>query len=58
MKLLFVTGFGGGYTTFSAFGYENMNLIQNNNSLLALGYIGASLFFGLLAVWLGLFLAK
>ncbi len=58
MKLLFVTGFCGGYTTFSAFGYENMNLIQNNNSLFALGYIGASLFFGLLAVWFGLFLAK
>ena len=58
LKLLFATGFCGGYTTFSTFGYENINLLQNNNSLLALAYIGASLFFGLLAVWLGLFLAK
>lgn len=58
MKLLFVTGFCGGYTTFSAFGYENISLFQSNNSLLAFGYIGASLIFGLLAVWLGLFLAK
>lgn len=58
LKLLFVTGFCGGYTTFSTFGYENISLLQNNNSLLAFAYIGASLFFGLLAVWLGLFLAK
>ncbi|WP_296150350.1 fluoride efflux transporter CrcB [uncultured Flavobacterium sp.] len=58
MKLLFVTGFCGGYTTFSAFGYENVSLFQSNNSLLTFGYIGASLIFGLLAVWLGLFLTK
>ncbi len=58
LKLLFVTGFCGGYTTFSAFGYENINLFQSNNTLLAFAYIGASLIFGLLAVWLGLFLAK
>lgn len=58
MKFLFVTGFCGGYTTFSAFGYENLNLFQSNNTLLAFAYIGASLIFGLLAVWLGLFLAK
>lgn len=58
MKFLFVTGFCGGYTTFSAFGYENLNLFQSNNTLLAFSYIGASLIFGLLAVWLGLFLAK
>ena len=58
MKLLFVTGFCGGYTTFSTFGYENISFLQHNNSLLAFAYIGASLFFGLLAVWLGLFLAK
>ena len=58
MKLLFVTGFCGGYTTFSTFGYENISLFQSNNSLLAFAYIGASLIFGLLAVWLGLFLTK
>ena len=58
LKLLFVTGFCGGYTTFSAFGYENIHLFQNNNSLLAFAYIGASLIFGLLAVWLGLFIVK
>lgn len=58
LKLLFVTGFCGGYTTFSAFGYENMSLFQSNNSLLAFVYIAASLIFGLLAVWFGLFVTK
>ena len=58
MKLLFVTGFCGGFTTFSTFGYENISLFQSNNSLLAFAYIGASLIFGLLAVWFGLFLTK
>jgi fluoride exporter len=58
LRFLFITGFCGGYTTFSAFGHENMNLIQNNQLGLAITYIGLSVVVGLLAVWLGLFLAK
>ncbi|HEU4496121.1 MAG TPA: fluoride efflux transporter CrcB [Flavobacterium sp.] len=58
LKLLFATGFCGGYTTFSAFGYESTRLFQSNASFLAFAYIGASLFCGILAVWLGLFVAK
>jgi len=58
LKWLFVTGFCGGYTTFSAFGYENVSLFQNNNPALAILYIGASVMAGLFAVWLGLFLVK
>lgn len=54
LRLLLVTGFCGGYTTFSAFSYENMILLSNNNSLLAIGYIIASILVGMLAVWLGL----
>ena len=58
LKWFLITGFCGGYTTFSAFGFENITLFQSNNSLVAFGYIGLSIFVGLLSVWLGLFIAK
>jgi len=58
LRWLLVTGFCGGYTTFSAFGYENINLMQNGNFTLAFGYIALSVIFGLFAVWLGLFLTR
>lgn len=58
LKWFFITGFCGGYTTFSAFGYENISLLHNNNSALAFLYIGLSVIVGLFAVWLGLFLTK
>jgi CrcB protein len=58
LKWFLVTGFCGGYTTFSAFGMENFNLLQNNNSLIAFGYMALSILLGLFAVWLGLLLSK
>ncbi|WP_395045400.1 fluoride efflux transporter CrcB [Flavobacterium sp.] len=58
LKWFLVTGFCGGFTTFSAFGFENISLFQNNNLLLAFIYIAMSIITGLFAVWLGLFISK
>jgi CrcB protein len=44
-------GILGGFTTFSAFGNETMNLWREGENLLALANVAAHLFLGLGAVW-------
>ncbi len=57
-RLLLVTGLCGGYTTFSSFSLENMQLIENKQILTFLTYTFASLFFGFLATYTGILVAK
>src|ERR1700687_682588 len=50
----FVTiGICGGYTTFSSFSLQTLNLVNDGEWLYAGLYIGASVFACLFAVWLG-----
>ena len=58
LKWFLITGFCGGFTTFSAFGFENYTLFQNNNSMLAFGYIALSVLLGIFAVWFGITVTK
>jgi len=46
-------GLLGGFTTFSAFGNETINLWRDGQSAFAFANVAASVVFGLGAVWLG-----
>jgi CrcB protein len=46
-------GILGGFTTFSAFGNETLNLARDGQMVNALANVGANVILGLFAVWLG-----
>ena len=52
-RLFFMTGICGGYTTFSAFSLQTLNLAREGEWLHAGGNIAGSVALCLLAVWLG-----
>ena len=52
-RLLLATGLCGGFTTFSAFAYENMALLQSGKYEMALLYIVLSIVLSVAATWLG-----
>jgi fluoride exporter len=56
--LFLTTGVLGGFTTFSAFSYENILLMRNGHYLLSISYIFGSILLGLLATLTGYSVAK
>jgi fluoride exporter len=57
-RMFLAVGLCGGFTTFSSFAYENLSMLGFQQYLYSALYIGASLIFGLLAVYLGNLLIK
>jgi CrcB protein len=52
-RLFLTTGICGGFTTFSAFAFENMNLLREGNISVTLLYVIGSVVLGILAVFAG-----
>ena len=53
VRLFFLTGFLGGFTTFSTFGFETLALLDDGEWARATANVVLSNGLGLLAVWLG-----
>jgi CrcB protein len=57
-RLFFATGFLGGYTTFSAYAWEALQLVETGAWLRAGAYVLGSNALGFVGVWLGATLAR
>ena len=58
LRLLLGVGFLGGFTTFSSFSMETLNLLQEPHTLSALANIFMSVALGITAAWAGISLVR
>lgn len=57
-RLFLAVGICGGFTTFSSFAFNNLMMIEERSFGQLLFNVGGSLFFGILAVYLGIILVR
>lgn len=57
-RVFLATGFCGGYTTFSAFSYENIKLLESGNYVIFAAYSVASVVAGIFAALIGVAITK
>lgn len=57
-RIFLTTGICGGFTTFSAFAYNNFMMIKEQSFLQLFLNIAGSLFLGILAVYIGIILVR
>jgi len=57
-RIFLAIGICGGFTTFSTFAMDNLNLMKDNSLWQLLLYTGGSLFLGIAAVYLGIVLTR
>lgn len=58
LRLMIAVGFTGAYTTFSTFEYEAHGLLRDGDGLAGMTYMLASVLFGLIAIRIGVILAR
>ena len=57
-RLFLAVGLCGGFTTFSTFSADTLNLLKDNSIIQLLSYTGGSVLLGLISVYVGLILAR
>lgn len=58
LKLFLATGFLGGFTTFSAFSLDAINLLERKAYTPFMLYVGGSVIIAVMALWIGLMIAR
>ena len=58
LRLLLMVGLLGGFTTFSTFSYETLDLARVSEKWMPFLYVGLSVIVGVLAAWLGHLLGR